>query len=873
MEFVGSGENGEKRGREWLQGMVGKLLPDIVHATCLCARYQAKPTKKHLKNVKRIFRNLRGTVNTGLWYSKDSGFELTGFSDADYEGCKDTFKSTSSGAQFLGETLTDYQLDDLFTKALSVDHFNYLVRRLGNDASAASTARADLGNSAPSDFVPQQQGMNERTKNTSYDHLFVGADPHVLVDQTKYVSERLETVLIQPIIGKGANSVASQIVEETSSTIKLEDLIKLASHVQPSFKDLDSPEDDHVIVVNDSDEDGDDEVHAIENVKTKDTSSQKYKLELEKNKAEAEAALLKAQPSFPNVEQLKELLVKSLKTEFSNILSVYDFSSSLPTELKDLPSKFNDLTKEAKLKTLDALPSLLTKVINSLNQFAQDYDGKGGAIVYTCWIEKMESAQDMSGCGANQKEDFKDLMRKKFCPNNEMQKLETKFWCHAMVRAGHVVYTDRFYELARLVPHLVTPENKRIKRNGSLKKNNEKRGNGRELSRKENVRDDNKRSRTGRAFATITNPVRKEYMDMAPKCTNCSFYHNPEMPCHLRSGYHQLSVHKDDIPKTAFRTQYGHFEFTIIPFGLTNAPTERIAMDFVMKLPRTNSGHDAIWVIVDRLTKSAYFLPIREDFKVDRLARLYLGEIVARHDVPISIISYRDSHFTSRFWQTMQEALGTRLDMSTTYHPQTDSQSERTIQTLEDMLRACVIDFGGSWDVHLSLVKFSYNNSYHSSMRCAPFEALYRRKCRSPILWEEVRKGQLIGPEIVQETTEKISQINDRLKAARDRQKSYADKRRKPLEFGVGDHALLKVSPWKCVVRFGKKRKLAPRFVRPFEITKRIGLVAYRLRLPEELNGVHDTFHVSNLKKCLVDQTLHMSLEEIQVDAKLNFVE
>ncbi|GJV00408.1 putative reverse transcriptase domain-containing protein [Tanacetum coccineum] len=301
------------------------------------------------------------------------------------------------------------------------------------------------------------------------------------------------------------------------------------------------------------------------------------------------------------------------------------------------------------------------------------------------------------------------------------------------------------------------------------------------------------------------------------------------------------------------------------------AEYEGIAMDFVTKLPRTSSGHDTIWVIVDRLTKSAYFLPMREDYKMERLARLYLNEIVARHGVPISIISDRDSRFTSRFWQSMQEALGTRLDMSTAYHPQTDGQSERTIQTLEDMLRACILDFEGSWDVHLPLVEFSYNNSYHSSVRCAPFEALYGRKCHSPIMWAEVGEGQLIGPELVQETTEKISQIKDRLKAARDRQKSYADKRRKPLEFSVGDYVLLKVSPWKGVVRFRKKGKLAPRFVGPFEIIEKVGPVAYRLDLPEELNGVHDTFHVSNLKKCLADPTLQVPLDEIpKLNAKLN---
>ncbi|GKD85920.1 reverse transcriptase domain-containing protein, partial [Tanacetum coccineum] len=300
---------------------------------------------------------------------------------------------------------------------------------------------------------------------------------------------------------------------------------------------------------------------------------------------------------------------------------------------------------------------------------------------------------------------------------------------------------------------------------------------------------------------------------------------------------------------------------------------ENITMDFITKLPRTRNGHDAIWVVVDRLTKSAHFLAIREDYSTEKLARLYTDEIVARHGVPVSIISDRDARFTSRLWQTFQKALGTRLDMSTAYHPQTDRQSERTIQTLEDMLRACVIDFSGSWDVHLPLAEFSYNNSYHTSIRCAPFEALYGRKCRSPVLWAEIGEGSLIGPELVQETTNKVVAIKERLQAARDRQKSYADNRRKPLEFEVGDRVMLKVSPWKGVVHFGKKGKLAPRYVGPFEILERIGPVAYRLRLPEELSGVHDTFHVSTLKKCLADASLHVQLNEIKVNKTLCFIE
>ncbi|GJS51351.1 putative reverse transcriptase domain-containing protein [Tanacetum coccineum] len=262
---------------------------------------------------------------------------------------------------------------------------------------------------------------------------------------------------------------------------------------------------------------------------------------------------------------------------------------------------------------------------------------------------------------------------------------------------------------------------------------------------------------------------------------------------------------------------------------------ERITMDFVTKLPKTSNGHDIIWVIVDRLTKSAHFIPTRATDSMETLIRLYIKEIVSRHGVPISIISDHDSYFTSRFWQSMQSALGTQLDMSTAYHPETDGQSERTIQTLEDILRA------------------------------SPFEALYGRKCRSPVCF--------IGPEIIHETTEKIVLIRQRLETARDRQRIYANVRRKPLEFQVGDRVMLKVSPQKGVIRFRKRGKLNPRYIGPFKILKRVGPVAYKLELPEELSNVHSTFHVSNLKKCISDESLVIPMKELRLDNKLNFVE
>ncbi|KAA3473726.1 reverse transcriptase [Gossypium australe] len=300
---------------------------------------------------------------------------------------------------------------------------------------------------------------------------------------------------------------------------------------------------------------------------------------------------------------------------------------------------------------------------------------------------------------------------------------------------------------------------------------------------------------------------------------------------------------------------------------------ERITMDFVSGLPLTPSKKDAVWVIVDRLTKSAHFIPVRVDFSLQKLAKLYVSEIVRLHGVPVSIISDRDPRFTSRFWKALHQALGTRLDFSTAFHPQSDGQSKRVIQILEDMLRGCVLDFSGSWEEYLPLAEFAYNNSYQASIQMAPYEALYGRKCRTPTCWTELGERQVLGPELVTETENKVKVIRSRLKEASDRQKSYADLKRKEMEYAVGDKVFLKVSPWKKVLRFGRKGKLSPRFIGPYTVVKRVGPVAYQLELPAELNQIHDVFHVSMLRRYRSDPSHVMPVAEIEVNLDLSFEE
>nr|GEW25844.1 putative reverse transcriptase domain-containing protein [Tanacetum cinerariifolium] len=1033
----------------------------------------------------------------------------------------------------------------------------------------------------------------------------------------------------------------------------------------------------------------------------------------------------------------------------------------------------------------------------------KEYDGKGGAVVLTRWIEKMENVQDTSGCSIDQKvnytagsfvgkaltwwnsqiytlsreinvsmswNDFKFMMIEEFCPSHEMQKLETELWNHAMVGAGHAVYTDWFHELVRLVPHLVTLKSRKIKRyvydlasqicrmvaatevktmqkamqisgaltdeavrNGSIKKV-EKRGNVREPSNDTNDRDDNKRTRTGNIFATIVSPVGRENTGTWPKCATCNSYHAPEGPCHtcfncnlsghlakdcrgmprnvnlvnarkppvracyecgstdyvrsayprwnmaqgpgrnrlnqvvanneepselgfryeieiamqkamqisgaltdeavrngsikkvtkkgnvrepskdkndrddnkrtrtgnifsttvspvgrentgtwpkcatcnsyhapegpchtcfncnrlgylakdcrgmprnvnlvnarnphvracyefgstdhgrgnqenqargrafmlgaeearqdlntvtgiepsklgfryeieiasgqlveidkakiichekvvriplldgkvlrvlgekpdekmrlppiqeikfqiesipeavlvtkslyrlvpseleelsgklkelqdkgsqffskidIRSGYHQLRVHEDDIPKTMFRTRYEHFEFTVLPFGQTNAPT--IFMDLMNRVCRRYLDKFVIVFIDDILiyskTQEEYVEHLRLVLELLKKEKLYakfskcefwlrevqfLGHVINGNGIHVDpskieakckTFDWGKEHVLA--FQTLKDKLCNAPVLALPKGPKdfvvycdaseielgcvliqrgkVIAYASRQLKiheknyTTHDLELGAVVFALKIWRHYLYGTKsviytdhkslqliFSQKElnmrqrhwielfsdydckiRYHPGKANVGADALSRKEKAKPKrrgldemieqrsdgtlyyldrIWvplkgeAKVGEDQFIGPELVQDTTEKISQIKDRLKAVHDRQKSYADKRRKPLEFSVGDYVFLKVSPWKGVVRFGKKGKLSPRFVGPFEIIKKVGLVAYRLDLPEELNGVHDTFHLSNLKKCLADPTLQVPLDEIQIDAKLNFV-
>jgi hypothetical protein len=296
-------------------------------------------------------------------------------------------------------------------------------------------------------------------------------------------------------------------------------------------------------------------------------------------------------------------------------------------------------------------------------------------------------------------------------------------------------------------------------------------------------------------------------------------------------------------------------------------------MDFIVGLPHTSLRHDSIWVIVDRLTKTAHFIPVHTTYVAKKYAEIYLDQIVHLHGIPKTIISDRGAQFVARFWEQLLDALGTKLIRSSAYHPQTDGQTERVNQILEDMLRACVLQYDKNWDKCLSLAEFSYNNSYQTSLKMAPFEALYGRRCRTPLSWSQTGERKLFGPDLVNEAEEKVRIIQANHKVAQSRQKSYANIRRRPLRFQVGDFVYLRVSPTRGIQRFGVKGKLAPGYIGPFEILEICGPVAYRLQLPPQLGAIHNIFHVSQLWKCAKVPTEIIDPQTIEIKADLTYME
>nr|GEZ15768.1 putative reverse transcriptase domain-containing protein [Tanacetum cinerariifolium] len=484
--------------------------------------------------------------------------------------------------------------------------------------------------------------------------------------------------------------------------------------------------------------------------------------------------------------------------------------------------------------------------------------------------------------------ELKKKMADKYCPRNEMKKIETELWNLEVQGTNLTRYNQRFQELALLSVRTCPEESDRVERYiGGLPDSIYRSV----AASKPKTMQEATEMATGLMDKKIRTYVERQAVNkrkFEDTSRNNQGRQQPPKMQDVARAYVAGSGNRQQyagprplcpkyVSKTAFKTRYGHYEFQVMPFGLTKAPAEElyakfskcefwipkgsedfvaycdasikglgavlmqrdkvkaehqrpsrllvqpeipiwkwdnITMDFVTKLPKSPQGYDTIWVIVDRLTKSAIFAPMRETDPLEKLAKF----------VP--------------------KGSGTGLDMSTTYHPETEGQSERTIQTLEDMLHACVIDFGKGWVNNLPLVIFSYNNSYHASIKAAPFEALYGRKCRSPII-----------------------------QAARDRQKSYADLKHKPMEFQVRDKVMLKGSPWKGVVRFGKRGKLNSRYVGPFKVIERVGSITYKLELSEELSRVHNTFHISNLKKCYGNEPLAVSLDGLHFDDKLQFVE
>nr|GEV49745.1 putative reverse transcriptase domain-containing protein [Tanacetum cinerariifolium] len=478
------------------------------------------------------------------------------------------------------------------------------------------------------------------------------------------------------------------------------------------------------------------------------------------------------------------------------------------------------------------------------------FNGTEGVVGLIRWIEKDNRITWI---------ELKRLLTNKYCTQTEIKKMEDEFYNLSVKGNDLKTYVRIFQELAILCPNMeainiaqrlmdqVTKHNSIQGTNDHKQKFEDKRN----ISSNNNYRNNyqNIHNNLTNDFRQQQNRRQKTFRSYAATPTENHGYTGNHPLCQRRTLHHigPWTIRCQVCNKVGYLTK-----------NCRN------------KGPATGRNLQPASVICHACGEKGHYQSQCSKTNINANGRTYLLRDKNTHQ-DLNVVTDRDSHFTSRFWQSLQNALGTQLDMSTTYHPETDRQSQKNYSNTQRHASSFCHRFWKRMGKNLPFVEFSYNNSYHARIKAAPLEEFYGQKCRSPVCWAEVGDTQLTGPEIIHEIIKKIVKIRQHLQAARDRQRSYV--RRKPLEFQAGDRVILKISPRKGIIRFGKRGKLNPWYIGPFKIIKRIGPVAYKLEIPEELSNVHNTFHFSNLKKCLSDESLIIPIKELKLDDKLNFVE
>eukprot|EP00253_Pinus_taeda_P013679 PITA_13679 len=313
------------------------------------------------------------------------------------------------------------------------------------------------------------------------------------------------------------------------------------------------------------------------------------------------------------------------------------------------------------------------------------------------------------------------------------------------------------------------------------------------------------------------------------------------------------------------KAEHQHPAGLLQPLSIPEWKWETISMDFITGLARTKKNNDSIMVVVDKLSKATHFIPVQSTYRAVQISHIFKQNVFKLHGLPRTIISDHDVKFTSAFWRTLFTELGTQLNFSTAYHPQTDGQTERVNQVAEDMLRDYVMQKPTQWEEYLHLVEFAYNNGYHTSLRMSPFEVLYGRKCRTPSSWSGPEDKLRLGPKMLKDMEDMVKRLCVNLKAAQDRQKKFADRKRRFNEYQVGDHVYVRIQVKKSTMQWSGCAKLAPQYYGPFQILARIGPMAYQLALPSHIQ-IHNVFHVSVLKKYVYDPKHVIHWQDIQVE-------